>query len=133
MDKAPLPSSSSDQRSWWGLALLLAVIWGGSTLIQLGRNEGQGEAVRQAQPEGRITLYTTQTCSYCAAAKRWLATERVPYTECLVDTDAACAERFRRMGEPGVPVVQVDEDQFRLGFDADWLAKALARPEQASR
>ncbi len=131
MDNAPLPPSSSDQRSWWGLALLLAVIWGGSTLIQFGRTQAQGEAVRQAQPEGRITLYTTQTCSYCASAKSWLAAERVPYTECLVDTEAACAERFRRMGEPGVPVVQVDEDQFRLGFDAGWLANALARPEQA--
>jgi glutaredoxin len=119
--------ASSNKRSWWGLALLLALIWGGSTAIQWGRDQAQGEAVRQANPQGRITLYTTAICRYCASAKRWLAAEQVPYTECKVDTDHPCAERFRRMGEPGVPVVQVDDDQFRLGFDADWLARALAR------
>jgi glutaredoxin len=123
----PATPPTSDKKSWWGLALLLALIWGGSTAIQWGRDQAQGEAVRQARPEGRITLYTTATCRYCASAKRWLAAERVPYTECRVDADASCAERFQRMGEPGVPVVQVDADQFRLGFDADWLARALAR------
>lgn len=131
-DKPPLPPSS-DKRSWWALALLLGLIWGGSTVIQLGRDKAQGEAVRQAQPQGRITLYTTQTCSYCASAKRWLAAERVPYTECQVDTDAPCTDRFQRLGEQGVPVVQVDDDQFSLGFDPEWLARTLAQTKKAAR
>ncbi len=122
------PAPARPDRSWWGLVALLVLVWGGSTAIQLWRQHGQGEAVRQARPEGRITLFTTQTCAFCAQAKAWLKDERVPYSECPVDSDAVCAERFRRMGEPGTPVVQVDDDQFRLGFDATWLAQALSRP-----
>jgi glutaredoxin len=127
---APPPASppTRSNSSWWGLLALLVLVWGGSTAIQLWRQQGQGEAVRQAHPEGRITLYTSASCSYCVQAKSWLKDERVPYTDCPVDRDTDCAERFRRMGEPGTPVVQVDDDQFRLGFDATWLAQALNRP-----
>jgi glutaredoxin len=121
----PEPAVSS--RSLWVLGGLLLVVWGGTSAWQLSRQHALGESVRQASPDGRITLYTTATCGYCAQAKFWLRSEQVPFTECPVDTSAPCAERFKRMGEPGVPVVQVDEDQFRLGFDAGWLLNALQR------
>jgi glutaredoxin len=122
------PEPTVSRRSWWVLGCLMLLIWGGASAWQLSRQHALGESLRHAMPDGRITLYTTATCGYCAQAKSWLRAEQVPFTECQVDGHAACAERFKRMGEPGVPVVQVDEDQFRLGFDAGWLLNALQRP-----
>ncbi|MEY4765269.1 MAG: hypothetical protein RI907_1942 [Pseudomonadota bacterium] len=125
---APQASWLARLKPFTGLLLLVGAISGGSLWMQASRDRALGESLRQAQPQGRITLYTTLTCVYCTRAKDWLRSQQVPFEECRVDTDAACAATYRKLGEPGTPVVQVDADQFHLGFDPDWLHKALAQP-----
>ena len=75
------------------------------------------------QPE--VVIYTTPTCTYCAAAKRWFKDHGVTYTEYDVSRDPArAAEVFRLTGQGAVPVIRVGQ-QVVVGFDPLQLAKLI--------
>ncbi|HWH81499.1 MAG TPA: hypothetical protein VNU71_04610, partial [Burkholderiaceae bacterium] len=61
----------------------------------------------------------------CAAARAWFDAHRVPFTECQIELDAACAEQYRALLAPGTPVMIV-RGQRLLGFDARAIAQALS-------
>lgn len=57
-----------------------------------------------------VTLYTSAMCGYCVAAKNFLKSKGVDYTEVRVDTDPAQrAEMARRAGRSSVPQVFVGD------------------------
>ena len=75
------------------------------------------------QPE--VVIYTTPTCQYCPAAKRWLQDHGVAYTEYDVSRDPVRAtEMYRLTGQGAVPVIRVG-GQVMVGFDPLQLAKLL--------
>jgi glutaredoxin len=75
------------------------------------------------QPE--VVIYTTPTCQYCPAAKRWLEDHGVTYTEYDVSRDPVRAtEMYRLTGQGAVPVIRVG-GQVMVGFDPLQLAKLL--------
>jgi glutaredoxin len=75
------------------------------------------------QPE--VVIYTTPTCSYCNAAKRWFKEHGVAYTEHDVSRDPArAAELYRLTGQGAVPVIRVG-GQLLVGYDPLQLAKLL--------
>jgi glutaredoxin len=75
------------------------------------------------QPE--VVIYTTPTCQYCPAAKRWLEDHGVVYTEYDVSRDPTrAAEMYRLTGQGSVPVIRVG-GQVMVGFDPLQLAKLL--------
>jgi glutaredoxin len=75
------------------------------------------------QPE--VVIYTTPTCQYCPAAKRWLNDHHVAYTEYDVSRDPVRAtEMYRLTGQGAVPVIRVG-GQVMVGFDPLQLAKLL--------
>jgi glutaredoxin 3 len=75
------------------------------------------------QPE--VTIYTTPTCTYCAAAKRWFKEHGVGYTEYDVSRDAMrAAEMVRLTGQQAVPVIRVG-GQVMVGFDPLQLARLI--------
>src|SRR5258708_22765108 len=75
------------------------------------------------QPE--VVIYTTPTCAYCAAAKRWFKDHGVSYTEHDVSRDPVKAtEMYRLTGEGSVPVIRIG-GQVMIGFDPLQLAKLL--------
>lgn len=75
------------------------------------------------QPE--VVIYTTPTCQYCPAAKRWLNDHGVAYTEYDVSRDPVRAtEMYRLTGQGAVPVIRVG-GQVMVGFDPLQLAKLL--------
>ena len=75
------------------------------------------------QPE--VVIYTTPTCQYCPAAKRWLKDHGVAYTEHDVSRDPVRAtEMYRLTGQGAVPVIRVG-GQVMVGFDPLQLAKLL--------
>ena len=80
------------------------------------------------QPE--VVIYSTPTCTYCAAAKRWFKEHGVQYTEHDVSRDPAqAAEMYRLTGQNGVPVIRVG-GQLMVGFDPLQLARLIpANPE----
>src|SRR5258708_4521657 len=75
------------------------------------------------QPE--VVIYTTPTCTYCAAAKRWFKDHGVSYTEHDVSRDPVKAtEMYRLTGQGSVPVIRIG-GQVMIGFDPLPLAKLL--------
>jgi len=85
------------------------------------------------QPE--VHIYSTPTCTYCAAAKRWFKEHGVTYTEHDVSRDPARAsEMYRLTGQNAVPVIRVG-GQVMVGFDPLQLARLIPAqpvPETAS-
>lgn len=75
------------------------------------------------QPE--VVIYTTPTCTWCPAAKRWLDDHGVRYTEHDITRDPVRAtEVFRLTGQGAVPVIRVGQ-QVVVGFDPLQLAKLI--------
>lgn len=76
-----------------------------------------------------VTIYSTQTCGYCAAAKDFMREHNVEYTDIDVGADQEKArEMIEKSGQMGVPVIAVDADgqeEIIIGFDQQRLAAAL--------
>lgn len=76
-----------------------------------------------------VTIYTTQTCGYCKAAKEFMGQHGVAYTEIDVGRDREQARiMIAKSGQMGVPVISVGEgsdEQVIIGFDRPRLAHAL--------
>jgi glutaredoxin len=114
------------RRSLLGLAALVLGV-GAAARWWAGRSQaGLGEALAARAAPGDIRLLSSTTCAYCTAARRWLQQHRVPFSECFIETDAACAAAFAALGAPGTPVVVVS-GRPQLGFDAQRVLDALTR------
>ncbi len=65
-----------------------------------------------------ITLYTTPSCSACAAVKRYLETKGLAYTEKDVSRNEAWVEEMKRIsGVRITPVTVVGDRAFYGTFD----------------
>ncbi|MHB1654071.1 MAG: glutaredoxin family protein [Desulfitobacteriaceae bacterium] len=72
-----------------------------------------------------VTIYSTPTCSFCNAAKRYLKDRNVPFRDVDISRDAkAAAEMVRKTGQQGVPVIDVN-GKIIVGFDKPKLSAAL--------
>lgn len=56
-----------------------------------------------------VTIYTTPTCGYCAAAKSLLRAKGVAYEEIDASVNAVRAEMMQRTGRRTVPQIYVGE------------------------
>jgi glutaredoxin len=56
---------------------------------------------------GDISMLSSNTCSDCVDARKWLDKLKVPYAECMVETDASCAARFKALRALGTPTFVV--------------------------
>jgi glutaredoxin-like YruB-family protein len=72
-----------------------------------------------------VTVYSTPTCGYCTAAKRYLKQCSIPFRDVDVSRDVrAAAEMERKTGQRGVPVIDVNGRAI-VGFDKARLNAAL--------
>lgn len=73
----------------------------------------------------RVIVFTTPTCTYCNAVKRYLRQQKVRFREVDVSRDAAAARDMqRRSGQMGVPVVDIN-GRIIVGFDRPRIDQAL--------
>ena len=76
-----------------------------------------------------VTIFTTQTCGYCKAAKEFMKSHEVEYKEIDVGSDQAQARvMIEKSGQMGVPVIVVgegEEEELIVGFDQARLSGAL--------
>lgn len=77
-----------------------------------------------------IKIYSTKTCGYCRAEKKFLEQHDVPYKEIMVDSDEAAArEMIALSGQMGVPFTVIkkadDTEEHILGFDQRRLTAVL--------
>lgn len=108
------------------LAVILAVVIGGTQALQAWQARGQAEALRAVAQPGDILMISTTTCSYCTRARSWMTEQRVPFTECFIEQDRACAATFERLGGQGTPTLLV-RGQTVVGFDRARVLAVLSR------
>lgn len=62
----------------------------------------------------KVEMYTTSWCRDCRAAKQFLDTHKIEYTEIDVDTNpAASDEVFRHVGKRAIPQLVIDGEWFQ--------------------
>jgi len=71
----------------------------------------------QQKPQPRVIIFTTQTCSFCNAAKRYFREKGIQFKDIDVSRDAAAArDMVKRSGQMGVPVIDIG-GKIVVGFD----------------
>lgn len=76
-----------------------------------------------AQP--KVIIFTTPTCSFCTAAKRYFTEKKVRFTEIDVSKDhKAAQDMVRRTGQMGVPVILINNKPI-VGFDRNKINSML--------
>ena len=109
------------------LVVVTAIVLGAGWAAQGLRAWTQGrlgEQVAARAAPGDITMLSSLVCEYCLAARTWFTAHQVPFDECFIESDAACAARFADSAAPGTPVLWV-RGQRLIGFNAQAVADAL--------
>jgi glutaredoxin len=113
------------RKSLFGLLLLVLAV---SLFTQwsAGRQERDtGRQVAALVQPGDIRMLASETCSICDAARAWFTEYRVPYSECVIERDAACKAAFEASASPGTPVLLV-RGKVQVGFSPERLRAQLA-------
>ncbi len=72
-------------------------------------------AEEKKQP--RVIVFSTPTCTYCNAAKRYFREHGIKFKDVDVSRDMAAArDMVRRSGQQGVPVIDIG-GKIVVGFD----------------
>lgn len=80
-------------------------------------------APEKVQP--RVIIFTTPTCQFCNAVKRYLRERGIKFKEVDVSRDPAAArDMVRRSGQQGVPVLDIG-GKIVVGFDRPKIDKYL--------
>lgn len=76
-----------------------------------------------------VVMYSTTECSYCHAAKGWLAQHGFAFTECNMSIERRCEAEFSAYGADGTPFLVIrrggKEHLMKNGFDSDEFLMAL--------
>jgi glutaredoxin len=122
---------TSSRRSIFGLVVMVLAV---SATTQWWASHSQarlGEQMSALAKPGDIQMLSSTTCAFCTVARQWMQLHEVPFKECFIETDAACAARFEALRVPGTPVLLV-RGQPQTGFNAQRVLDALGRGAPAS-
>lgn len=73
----------------------------------------------------KVIIFTTPTCSFCNAAKRYFREKNIRFTEVDVSRDQKAAmDMYRRTGQMGVPVILINNRPI-VGFDVNKINQIL--------
>ena len=118
------PRTSAKLRSVLLLAALVLGAFAAMQGLQAWSRARLGPQVAAAAKPGDIFMIASVSCVYCAAARAWFDANRVPFTECLIERDAACKATFDAAQAPGTPLMVV-RGKLLLGFNPERLRDAL--------
>ena len=116
---------SFDRRTALGVVVVALVAGGISQGFGLWRESRLGHDMAALAQPGDIRMVASQTCPYCVLARAWFKRNDVAFSECMIETDAACAAEYRANGGPGTPLLIV-RGQTQLGFDPQRVLERLA-------
>ncbi len=79
-----------------------------------------------------VTVYSTESCSYCVSLKQWLDNKDVKYTDYKVDKNPYAAQMMvNESGQRGVPFTTIKHKDGTvdkiLGFDRIQIEQSLAK------
>ncbi|RLD14654.1 NrdH-redoxin [candidate division KSB1 bacterium] len=73
----------------------------------------------------KVIIFTTPTCSFCNAAKRYFREKRIKFRDIDVSRDhRAAQDMMRRTGQSGVPVILINNRPI-VGFDKPKINRML--------
>ena len=72
----------------------------------------------------KVTIYTSNTCPHCKAAKNYLNENKVDFEEKNVDEDRSAIDYLVEKGHRGVPVINIDGEDV-VGFNKDLVEEKL--------
>ena len=113
-------------RSGLSLLAVVLVVAAASEGWRAWSTDRVGTEVASLARPGDIEMITSDTCIFCVRARAWFNEHGVPFTECSIERDAACAARFAALLSPGTPVILV-RDRPQVGFSPQRVAEALRR------
>ncbi|GAB4515875.1 MAG: glutaredoxin family protein [Anaerolineae bacterium] len=78
-----------------------------------------------ADKQPRVIVFTTPTCTYCNAVKRYLRQNKIKFKDVDISRDERAArDVVRRTGQMGVPVIDID-GKIVIGFDRPKIDRLL--------
>lgn len=81
--------------------------------------------MNSTQTQARVIVFTSTTCPYCQAVKRYLREKRIRFREVNVSRDARAAQDLARRGFRGVPVVFINNRPV-VGFNKPEINRLLS-------
>jgi glutaredoxin len=105
--------------------LLVAGAWGAMQALQSCQSNRVGQAVAAAARPGDIVMLSSQTCPYCDQARAWFEAHGVPFHECVIEHEPACAAAYQALQAPGTPTLVV-RGQRQVGFSPQRVAQAFS-------
>lgn len=116
---------ATDRRPLWVAAALILATTAAMSWWQQHRDDALGREIAAHARPGDIRMLSSITCVYCTQARQWMQAQQVPFTECFIERDEACATQFRALMQPGTPVLLV-RGRAQLGFSPQALRDRLA-------
>lgn len=102
--------------------------WGRDNLAP-NRDAAQIQTLAASVKAEEVVMYSTSECSYCHAAKGWLAQNGFAFTECNMSIERRCETEFKAYGADGTPFLVIrrgdKEHLMKNGFDSDEFLVAL--------
>lgn len=72
----------------------------------------------------KVTVYTSNTCPHCKAAKNYLKENNIDFEEKNVDEDRSAIDYLVEKGHRGVPVINIDGEDL-VGFNKELVDEKL--------
>lgn len=72
----------------------------------------------------KVDIYTSNTCTYCHAAKEFLQENNIQFSEHNVSIDPEARKELMKKGYMSVPVIMIDNETI-VGFDKEKMSQLL--------
>ncbi len=72
----------------------------------------------------QVTIFTSPTCTYCKAAKKYMTDKGIAFEERDITKDPDARKELLSKGYTGVPIIRVDGEDI-VGFDQQKLNDLL--------
>lgn len=79
--------------------------------------------------QGKVILYGTSWCGFCAKARSLLSEQGVDYVEYDIEKSTEGHTQYKRLGGRGVPVLLIDGKVIR-GYRPDSIIRAIQQTGQ---
>jgi glutaredoxin len=115
-------------RALLGLVVLILVVSIGQQWWASQHERRLGVQVAALAGPGDIRVLSSENCAVCQVARLWLRENKVAFSECLIERDAACRAEHEAMRASGTPVFVV-RGQAMQGWSPELLHAALERAQ----
>lgn len=77
---------------------------------------------------GKVILYATEWCGYCAKTRQFMDRANIPYVEYDIEKSSEGKRQYDALGARGVPVLLV-KGEVVVGYDPRRIVAILDRPD----